>query len=103
MGSIAFEKHYRIRELAGLWGLSAKTVTRIFADEAGVIRVANDGTCKRKYATLEIPESVAHGFTRNSGTNCSTNRCPPETAHFAQYASVTSTPEGLRNREVSSS
>lgn len=59
MGSFAFEKHYRVRELAGLWGLSAKTVTRIFAAEAGVVRVANDGTGKRKYATLSIPESVA--------------------------------------------
>ena len=59
MGSFAFEKHYRVRELAGLWGLSAKTVTRMFAEEAGVIRVANDGTGKRKYATLSIPESVA--------------------------------------------
>lgn len=59
MGSFAFEKHYRVRELARLWGLSAKTVTRIFADEVGVIRVANDGVGKRKYATLSIPESVA--------------------------------------------
>jgi hypothetical protein len=59
MGSFAFEKHYRVKDLAGLWGLSPKTVTRIFTDEAGVIRVANDGTGKRKYATLSIPESVA--------------------------------------------
>ena len=59
MGSFAFEKHYRVKELAGIWGLSAKTVTRMFAEEAGVIRVANAGTCKRKYATLSIPESVA--------------------------------------------
>jgi AraC-like DNA-binding protein len=59
MGSFAFEKHYRIRELAGLWGLSSKTVTRMFAEEAGVIRVANEGSGKRKYATLSIPESVA--------------------------------------------
>jgi hypothetical protein len=59
MGSFAFEKHYRVRELAGLWGLSAKTVARIFADEAGVIRVASNGTGKRKYATLSIPESIA--------------------------------------------
>jgi hypothetical protein len=59
MGSSAFEKHYRVKELAGFWGLSPKTVTRIFADEAGVIRVANGGIAKRKYATLSIPESVA--------------------------------------------
>ena len=31
----------------------------MFVEEAGVIRVANDGTGKRKYATLSIPESVA--------------------------------------------
>src|ERR1035438_5475025 len=59
MGSFAFEKHYRVEELASLWGFSAKTVARIFADEAGVIRVANYGTRKRKYATLSIPESIA--------------------------------------------
>jgi len=59
MCSFAFEKHYRVRELASLWGLSSKTVARIFADEAGVIRIANEGTGKRKYATLSIPESVA--------------------------------------------
>jgi AraC-like DNA-binding protein len=59
MGSVAFEKHYRVKELAGLWGLSPKTVSRIFAEEVGVIRVANDGTGKRKYETLSIPESVA--------------------------------------------
>ena len=59
MASFAFEKHYRIKELAGIWGLSTKTVTRIFAGEAGVIRVVNNGNGKRKYATLSIPESVA--------------------------------------------
>jgi hypothetical protein len=59
LATFAFEKHYRVRELARLWGLSAKTVTRMFVEEAGVIRIANDGAGKRKYATLSIPESVA--------------------------------------------
>lgn len=59
MSGIAFEKHYRVKELAVLWGLSSKTLTRIFADEAGVIRIDNTGAGKRKYATLSIPESVA--------------------------------------------
>jgi hypothetical protein len=59
MGSLAFEKHYRLKDLAALWGLSRKTVTRIFAGQAGVVRVANDVTSKRKYVTLSIPESVA--------------------------------------------
>ena len=31
----------------------------VMSEEAGVIRVANAGTSKRKYATLSIPESVA--------------------------------------------
>jgi AraC-like DNA-binding protein len=59
MGSCAFDKHYRVKELAKLWGLSTKTVQRIFGKETGVIRVANEGTGKRRYATLSIPESVA--------------------------------------------
>ena len=39
MSSPALEKHYRVNELAALWGLSAKTVRRMFANEPGVIRV----------------------------------------------------------------
>lgn len=57
--SVAFEKHYRVKDLAVLWGLSPKTLTRIFSDETGVIRIENKGVGKRKYATLSIPESVA--------------------------------------------
>ena len=68
MASFAFEKHYRVKELAGIWGLSPKTVTRLFADEPGVIRVANDVTGKRKYATLSIPESVASRVHERLGT-----------------------------------
>jgi len=59
MGSFAFEKHHRVKDLAELWGLSAKTVTRMFTEEVGVIRIANGGAGKRKYAILSIPESVA--------------------------------------------
>ena len=55
---IAFEKHYRVKELAGLWGVSAKTIRRMFASEPGVIRIANHGTGKRKWVLLSIPESV---------------------------------------------
>lgn len=68
MGNSAFEKHYRVKEHAVLWGLSPKTVSRIFAEETGVIQVVNYGTSKRRYATLSIPESVAsrvHDRLRN--------------------------------------
>lgn len=80
MGSSAFEKHYRVKELAGLWGLSPKTVSRIFAEEVGVIRVANSGTGKRRYETLSIPESVAsrvHERLGNQGFHAFLQGCQP--------------------------
>lgn len=57
--SDAFCKHYRVRELAALWGMSADTITRLFANEDGVLQVNNFGNGKRKYALLSIPETVA--------------------------------------------
>jgi len=59
MASLALERHYRVKELAALWGLSPKTVMRVFAGEADIIRIDNKGKGKRRYATLSIPESVA--------------------------------------------
>ena len=58
MSSAALEKHYRVRELASLWGFSDNTIIRIFASEPGVIRLES-GAGRRKYATLSIPENVA--------------------------------------------
>ena len=56
--SSATEKHYRVRELASLWGFSDNTIIRLFTGEPGVIRLES-GAGKRKYTTLSIPESVA--------------------------------------------
>jgi hypothetical protein len=58
MSSIALEKHYRVKELAAIWGFSDNTIIRMFAGEQGVIRLES-GTGRRKYTTLSIPESVA--------------------------------------------
>jgi len=58
MSSAALEKHYRVRELASLWGFSDNTIIRLFSTETGVIRLES-GTGRRKYTTLSIPESVA--------------------------------------------
>jgi len=55
----AFSKHYRVKELAALWGMSPDTINRLFAKEPGVLQVNNFGSGKRKYALLSIPESVA--------------------------------------------
>jgi len=58
MSGTAMEKHYRVRELASLWGFSDNTIIRLFTAEPGVIRLESDAG-RRKYTTLSIPESVA--------------------------------------------
>jgi hypothetical protein len=35
----AFEKHYRISELARLWGLGRETVRKICKEEPGIVKV----------------------------------------------------------------
>ena len=56
---IAFEKHYSISEIVELWGLSEKTIRRIFAGEPDVLEWGHDELrFKRAYRTLRIPESV---------------------------------------------
>jgi hypothetical protein len=57
--SLALEKHYRVKDLAALWGVSVKTIRRIFTGEAGVVRIGNHGNGNRKCVVLSIPESVA--------------------------------------------
>jgi hypothetical protein len=47
---IAFERHYRVKELAALWGFCENTIIKQFANEPGVIRLQQGG--RRKYATL---------------------------------------------------
>lgn len=59
MSSPAFEKHFRVKELAELCCVSAKTIRGMFAGEAGVIRIGNHGTGNRTCVVLSIPESVA--------------------------------------------
>jgi hypothetical protein len=56
--SAALEKHYRVRELAKIWGFCDNTVIRIFAGEPEVIRL-DRSVGQRKYVTISIPESVA--------------------------------------------
>jgi hypothetical protein len=57
--SSATEKHYRVAELAVLWGFSRDTIARLFALEPGVISLAKSSTGKRRYVSISIPESVA--------------------------------------------
>lgn len=50
------EKHYRVSELAGLWGLGRETVRKIVKDEPGVIKIRQGR--KKAHTTYSIPESV---------------------------------------------
>jgi hypothetical protein len=54
----AFVKHFRVKELAELWGFCDNTIIKLFADEPGVLRLERV-TAKRTYTPLSIPESVA--------------------------------------------
>lgn len=49
----ATERHYRISEIAKLWGFSIQTVREIFRDEPGVLRVKGP-----RKLTLSVPEST---------------------------------------------
>ena len=58
---VAFERHYRPKDLAAVWGLDESTVRRLFQDEPGVLKIGRSGRRdgKRDYVSIRIPESVA--------------------------------------------
>ena len=53
----AFEKHYRIGELARIWELARETVRKFVKDERGVIRVRLGS--KKAHSIYSAPESAA--------------------------------------------
>jgi hypothetical protein len=58
--SVALERHYSVpEEVAALWGVSEKTVRRLFDGEEGVLRWGRvESGRKRAYCNLRIPQSV---------------------------------------------
>jgi len=53
------EKHYSLEQIGELWGLSTRTVRRMFENEPGIIVFGNAASLKkRQYLTIRIPESV---------------------------------------------
>lgn len=56
-GGPAFERHYRIGELADMWKLGRETVRLLVKDEAGVIKVRLGR--RKAHTVYSIPESVA--------------------------------------------
>ena len=57
VGHAAFERHYRIAELAETWQLGRETVRRLVKDEPGVIRIRLGR--KKAHTSYSVPESVA--------------------------------------------
>ena len=53
----AFERHYRIGELADIWKLGRETVRLLVKDEPGVIKIRLGR--KRAHTIYSVPESVA--------------------------------------------
>lgn len=53
----AFEKHYRIGELARIWGLGRETVRKLVKDDPGVIKIRMGR--KRCHTVYSVPESAA--------------------------------------------
>jgi hypothetical protein len=53
----AFERHYRVGDLAGMWKLGRETVRLLVKDEPGVIKIRLG--CKRAHTLYSVPESVA--------------------------------------------
>lgn len=51
------ERHYRVGELARLWGLGRETLRVIVKDEPGVIKIRMGP--KKAHTTYSVPESVA--------------------------------------------
>jgi hypothetical protein len=52
----AFERHYRIGDLARLWGLGRETVRKLVKDDPGVVKIRMG---RRKAHTIySIPESA---------------------------------------------
>jgi hypothetical protein len=53
----AFERHYRVGELAAMWNLGRETVRLLVKDEQGVIRIRLGR--KKSHTIYSVPESVA--------------------------------------------
>jgi len=63
-----FERHYRISDLARLWGLGRETVRKLVKDDPGVVRVRMGR--KKAHTIYSVPESAAqriHTWLLNSG------------------------------------
>lgn len=52
-----FEKHYRVQDLARMWGLGRSTVRLLVKDDPGVIKIRMGR--KKAHTIYSVPESAA--------------------------------------------
>ena len=57
LNASAFEKHYRIGELARMWGLGRETVRKLVMREPDVVKVRLGR--KKAHTIYSVPESTA--------------------------------------------
>ena len=53
-----FEKHYRVGDLAQMWGLGRETIRKLIKDDPGVIKIRMGR--KKAHTIYSIPESAAN-------------------------------------------
>lgn len=53
-----FEKHYRVGELARMWGLGRETIRKLVKDDPGVVKIRMGR--KKAHTIYSVPESAAH-------------------------------------------
>jgi len=56
--NIALEQHYRVNQIAQMWGWSRQKVIARFENEPNVLITYKNARGKRTYRTISIPESV---------------------------------------------
>ena len=57
LDNTTFEKHYRVGELARMWGLGRETVRLLVKDDPGVIKIRMGR--KKAHTIYSVPESAA--------------------------------------------
>jgi hypothetical protein len=59
------QHHYRVKDLAAMWGLSPAAIRRLFRNQHGVLRFGRPKKGhQRDYVSLRIPQSVAQRVYR---------------------------------------
>ena len=75
-----FERHYRIGDLARIWGLGRETVRKLVKDDPGVVKVRMGR--KKAHTIYSVPVSAAERIHRRllNATTLRSPELPPASA-----------------------